>query len=525
LYNNKSGLASELIVRNNKDNIDVALLKNGRLVELHKIQPENSFSIGDIYLGEIRKTSPQLNSAFVNVGYEKDGFLHYHDLGPQYNSFAHFVKQTMSAKTSKWQLTNIKTFPNLNKDGAIDDVLEKKQNILVQVSKEPISTKGPRIVSEISLAGRYVVLLPFSNRISISQKIKSQAEKDRLKNLIKSIIPKNFGMIVRTVAEGKKVAELDSDLRSLINQWKIVHSKLRNAEPGTKIFGGISKLSSILRDILNDSFNNIIVDDQDLFEELKKYLKNNIPNKEKILSKYNGSQPIFDKFYIEKQIKSSFGKNVSMKKGSYLVIEHTEAMHVIDVNSGNRYVKETSQEENAFQVNLQAAEEIARQLRLRDMGGLIVVDFIDMNLATNRKKLTTALIDFMKEDRAKHKILPPSKFGLIEITRQRVRPVMKIKTDEKLDYKYIEAPILIIDEIKEKYELLASKRKKLSNKGIHHITLCAHPFIITYLKAGFPSIRTKWYFKYKLRLHLRSNNAYKFLQYTFFDPSNNTITF
>ena len=383
-------MASELIVRNNKDNIDVALLKSGRLVELHKILPEDSFSIGDIYLGQVKKTSPQLNAAFVNVGYEKDGFLHYHDLGPQYNSLAYFVKQTMSAKASKWTLTGTKNLPNINKDGAIDDVLKKKENILVQVSKEPISTKGPRIVSEISLAGRYVVLMPFSNRISISQKIKSQAEKDRLKKLIKSIIPKNFGMIVRTVAEGKKVAELDADLTALINQWKVIHSKLRNAEPGTKIFGGISKLSSILRDILNDTFNKIIVDDINLYDELKMYLKNNIPSKEKILSRYNGSQPIFDRFHIEKQIKSSFGKAVSMKKGSYLIIEHTEAMHVIDVNSGNRYVKETSQEENAFQVNLQAAEEIARQLRLRDMGGIIAVDFIDMNLASNRKKLTTA---------------------------------------------------------------------------------------------------------------------------------------
>ena len=518
-------MASELIVRNNRENIDVALLKSGRLVELHKILPENSFSIGDIYLGQIKKTSPQLNAAFVNVGYEKDGFLHYHDLGPQYNSLAHFVKQTMSAKTSKWALSNIKKFPNLNKDGAIDDVLKKKENILVQVSKEPISTKGPRIVSEISLAGRYVVLMPFSNRISISQKIRSQAEKERLKKLIKSIIPKNFGMIVRTVAEGKKVAELDADLRGLINQWKVIHEKLRHAETGTKIFGGISKLSSILRDILNDSFNKIIVDDLSLYDELKLYLKNNIPSKEKILSRYTGSQPIFDRFHIERQIKSSFGKTVSMKKGSYLIIEHTEAMHVIDVNSGNRYVKETSQEENAFQVNLQAAEEIARQLRLRDMGGIIAVDFIDMNLASNRKKLTDALIGFMKEDRAKHKILPPSKFGIIEITRQRVRPVMQIQTDEKVDYKYIEAPILIIDEIKEKYQMLASKRKKLSKKGINYITLCAHPFVITYLKAGFPSIRTKWYFQYNLRLHLRPNNAYKFLQYTFFDPSNNTITF
>ncbi len=518
-------MASELIVRNNRDNIDVALLKGGRLIELHKILPENSFSIGDIYLGQIKKTSPQLNAAFVNVGYEKDGFLHYHDLGPQYKTLAHFVKQTMSAKVSKWALSNIKNLPKLDKDGAIEDVLKKKENILVQVSKEPISTKGPRIVSEISLAGRYVVLMPFSNRISISQKIKSQAEKDRLKKLIKSIIPANFGMIVRTVAEGKKVAELDADLTALINQWKVVHSKLRNAEPGTKIFGGISKLSSILRDILNDSFNKIIVDDINLYDEIKQYLNTNIPSKEKIVSRYNGSQPIFDRYHIEKQIKSSFGKTVSMKKGSYLIIEHTEAMHVIDVNSGNRYVKETSQEENAYQVNLQAAEEIARQLRLRDMGGIIAVDFIDMNLASNRKKLTTALIDFMKEDRAKHKILPPSKFGIIEITRQRVRPVMQIQTDEKLDYKYIEAPILIIDEIKEKYLMLASKRSKLAKKGIYHITLCAHPFVITYLKAGFPSIRTKWYFQNKLRLHLRSNNAYKFLQYTFFDPSNNTITF
>ena len=518
-------MASELIVRNNRDNIDVALLKSGRLVELHKILPENSFSIGDIYLGQIKKTSPQLNAAFVNVGYEKDGFLHYHDLGAHYNTFAYFVKQTMSAKVSKWSLANIKSFPKIDKDGAIDDVLKRKENILVQVSKEPISTKGPRLSSEISLAGRYVVLIPFSNRISISQKIRSQAEKDRLKKLIKSIIPPNFGMIVRTVAEGRKVAELDADLTALINQWKIIHKKLRNAEPGTKIFGGISKLSSILRDILNDTFSKIIVDDVTLYDELKSYLKNNIPSKEKILSRYNGSQPIFDRFHIEKQIKSSFGKAVSMKKGSYLIIEHTEAMHVIDVNSGNRHIKETSQEENAFQVNLQAAEEIARQLRLRDMGGIIAVDFIDMNLASNRKKLTNSLIEFMKEDRAKHKILPPSKFGIIEITRQRVRPVMQIQTDEKLDYKYIEAPILIIDEIQEKYEMLASKRHKLSKKGIHYITLCAHPFVITYLKAGFPSIRTKWYFKYKLRLHLRSNNAYKFLQYTFFDPSNNTITF
>lgn len=515
----------ELIVRSNSDSIDVALLRNGRLIELHKILPENSFCIGDIYLGKVKKTSPSLNAAFIDVGYERDAFLHYLDLGQRYNQFSSYVKTTISGKNSKWSLDKLKNLPTIPKDGKIDDLLKKKDDVLVQVSKEPISTKGPRLISEISLAGRYIVLLPFSNRISISQKVKSTKEKERLKNLIKSIVPKNFGVIVRTVAEGKKVAELDSDLRNLINQWKTIHSKLKGAQPLDKIFGGINKLSSILRDILNDSFTKIIVDDLDLYKELKEYLQDNVPQKVRILSKYSGVRPIFEKFFIEKQIKSSFGKTVSMKQGSYLVIEHTEAMHVVDVNSGNRTNKDISQEENALMVNLQAAEELARQLRLRDMGGLIAVDFIDMHVAENRKKLTESLISHMKDDRAKHKVLPPSKFGIVEITRQRVRPVMKIQTSEKIDHKYIEAPILIIDEIKEKYLMLASKKKRLSKKGIKYITLCAHPFIVSYLKQGFPSIRMKWYFKYGLNLRLRSNDAYQFLQYNFFDSSNNTITF
>ena len=515
----------ELIVRNNNDSIDVALLRNGRLIELHKILPEDGYFVGDIYLGKVKKTSPSLNAAFIDVGYERDAFLHYLDLGQRYNQLSSFVKSTISGKNSKWSLDKIKALPSIPKDGKIDDLLKKKDDVLVQVSKEPISTKGPRLISEISLAGRYIVLLPFSNRISISQKLKSAKEKDRLKNLIKSIVPKNFGVIVRTVAEGKKVAELDADLTNLINQWKEIQTKLQGAQPLDKIFGGINKLSSILRDILNDSFSKIIVDDLDLYKELKEYLQDHIPQKVRILSKYSGVRPIFEKYYIEKQIKSSFGKTVSMKQGSYLVIEHTEAMHVIDVNSGNRSNKDISQEENALQVNLQAAEEIARQLRLRDMGGIIAVDFIDMHVAENRKKLTASLISHMKDDRAKHKILPPSKFGIVEITRQRVRPVMKIQTVEKMDYKYIEAPILLIDEIKEKYVMLAGKKKRLSQKGIKHITLCAHPFITSYLKQGFPSLKLRWYFKYGLNLKVRANDSYQFLQYNFFDSSNNTITF
>jgi ribonuclease G len=421
----------ELLISSSSNNINFALLKDGKLIEYHKDNDNTKFLVGDIYLAKIRKSLPALNAAFVNVGYKKDAFLHYHDLGPKLTTLQKFLKGVSVGKIKDFSLANYKFESEIDKDGAIGDVLSPNQSILIQIVKEPISTKGPRVTSELSIAGRFLVLVPFSTRISISQKIEDPKEKDRLKRLVKSIAPKGFGVIIRTVAKGKKVAELDRDLQNLFGRWIAMCKKIRNASFPTKVMDEMNISSKILRDLFDEKFTSILVNDEALQIQIKDYVQKIAPKKESIVKLYKSKIPIFEKYGIERQIKTSFGKNVSMTKGSYLVIEHTEALHVIDVNSGNRSSSSKNQEESALEVNLTAATEIARQLRLRDMGGIIVIDFIDQNTSENRRKLFNHLKSEMQEDRAKHKILPPSKFGLIQITRQRVRPEMNIKTREQ----------------------------------------------------------------------------------------------
>ncbi|HPF95974.1 MAG: ribonuclease E/G [Flavobacteriaceae bacterium] len=513
-------MEKELIIRSSSGHVDFALLKDGKLVELHKDEEDNNFSVGDIFIAKIRKVVPGLNAAFVNVGYDKDAFLHYHDLGPKLPSLLKFIKRVSTGKLNDFSLKNFPFEKDIHKDGKVADALKSNQSILVQIVKEPISTKGPRISSELSIAGRYLVLVPFSDRISISQKIEDKEEKDRLKRLVKSITPQGFGVIVRTVAEGKKVAELDKDLQNLVDRWSAMCKKLNRAHHPSKVLGELNKASSILRDIFNDSFTNIHVDDEALYIQIKDYVQQIAPKKESIVKLYQSNVPIFEKFGIERQIKTSFGKTVSMPKGAYLVIEHTEALHVIDVNSGNRSNKANSQEDTALEVNLLAATEIARQLRLRDMGGIIVVDFIDLTNTENRKKLFNHLRDEMSDDRAKHKILPPSKFGLIQITRQRVRPEMNIKTVEENPNGHngeeIEAPIVVIQKITHELEQLFKRDYK-------KVTLNTHPFIAAFLTKGFPSIRSKWFFEHKKWVKILPRDAYTYLEYHFHDKDGNLI--
>ncbi len=510
----------ELIIRSSSDVVDFALLKDGKLIELHKDEDDNNFAVGDVFIAKIRKTVPGLNAAFVNVGYEKDAFLHYHDLGPQLSSLLKFVKRVSTGKHTDFLLKNFQFEKDIDKNGKINDALKSNQSILVQVVKEPISTKGPRISSELSIAGRYIVLVPFSDRISISQKIESKEEKDRLKRLVKSITPKGFGVIVRTVAEGKKVAELDKDLQNLLARWTAMCKKLYKAHHPSKVLGEMNKASSILRDIFNDSFSNIVVDDEALYVQIKDYVQQIAPNKESIVKFYKNGSPIFEKYGIERQIKTSFGRTVSMAKGAYLVIEHTEALHVIDVNSGNRSNKERTQEDTALEVNLISASEIARQLRLRDMGGIIVIDFIDMNNAENRKTLYNHLRDEMEDDKAKHKILPPSKFGLVQITRQRVRPERNIETKEinpnGVEGGEIEAPIKIVQKITQDLE-------RIFNRDYNKVTLNTHPFIAAFLTKGFPSVRTKWFLDHKKWVKIQPRDAYTYLEYHFFNKNGKEI--
>nr|WP_294794449.1 Rne/Rng family ribonuclease [uncultured Mucilaginibacter sp.] len=514
-------MIKELIIDSSPNGATIALLQDKQLVELHKEQISNNYTVGDIYLGRIKKLMPGLNAAFVDVGYEKDAFLHYLDLGPQVQSLLKLTKQVRGGSYKSKLLDGLKLDDDISKGGKISEVLVKNQLVPVQIAKEPISTKGPRLSSDLSIAGRYVVLVPFSDVISISKKIKSNTERTRLRKIVESIKPKNFGVIIRTVSEGKGVTEMQKDLLDLISKWEAFVTRLPIVEPGKKVLGEIGRTSTILRDILNPDFQNVYLNDPSLFEEVKSYIHDISPDMESIVKLHKHKEPIFEHYGIDKQIKGAFGKTVNLAGGAYLVIEHTEALHVIDVNSGNRTASKENQEENAFQVNKEAAKEIARQLRLRDMGGIVVIDFIDMHKPTNRKELFDYLRSEMAHDRAKHTILPPSKFGLVQITRQRVRPEMNIVTSEVCPACHgtgtIRPTVLLIDDIENNFNYI------LLEQNERGITLCVHPYVEAFIKKGLFNVQRKWFFKYNQWIKVKSNPAYQITEFHFFSSKDEEI--
>jgi ribonuclease G len=515
-------VSKDLIIDAGDSEVSLALLEDKQLIELDKEKRNIQFSVGDIYLGKVKKIMPGLNAAFVNVGYERDAFLHYLDLGAQFRSLIRYYQAAVQKKGKIPPLSKLKLEPDLDKEGKINDVLTTGQTVIVQITKEPISTKGPRLASEISLAGRNLVLMPFSDKVSVSSKIESIDEKNRLKSLVQSIKPKNYGVIVRTVAEGKKVAVLDAELKELVSKWESVFLTITKEIKSPRLFiGEMNRTSTILRDMLNVSFNNIHINDASLADDIRKYIREIAPDKEKIVKLYKGSIPLFDHFGINKQIKALFGRTVSFKHGAYLIIEHTEALHVIDVNSGNRSRSGNDQEANALEVNMEAATEIARQLRLRDMGGIIIVDFIDMQSGENKQLLYDKMKDIMSTDRTKHNILPLTKFGLMQITRQRVRPEMNIITDEKCPSckgsGEVRPTILFSDDLEKELSFIIDKVKT------RKLVLNVHPFVASFLKKGlFPTYR-KWNRKYSIKLKVQPVPSYHMLEYHFFDRQDNEI--
>lgn len=500
--------------------MDIALLENKQLVELHQERNNNRFNVGDVYLGKIKKVMPGLNAAFVDVGHEKDAFLHYTDLSPDIRSLMKFTGQCVAGNVSPEQmLNNFEMQPEIVKTGNVKEVLSNKHFLLVQILKEPISTKGPRLTCEVSIAGRFLVLTPFNNTVGVSKKIDSADERKRLKNLVESLKPKNFGVIVRTVAAGKGAAELHQDLLALQEKWQTMMRNLRHAQPVTKVLSEVDKTQSILRDLLSPQFNRIVTDDPAIARDVEEYLKRVAPDKKDIVNRYNGKVPIFDQFGITRQIKSSFGKTVTMPNGSYLILEKTEALHVIDVNSGHRSTMEGDQESNALKVNLEAAEEVGRQLRLRDLGGIIVVDFIDMKNPDNKRLVHQKMKDVMELDRATHTILPLSKFNIMQITRERVRPEINISTTEACPTcsgtGQINASLLLIDEMVNDLEHLLNTHTKLK--------LYCHPIIAAYLRKGFPSLRMRWFLKYKKWIAIHPNEDFGITEYKFFDDNDEEI--
>ena len=513
---------SELVVDVQKTEVTIALLEDKKLVEVNSEgRLTDSYSVGDMYLAKVKKLMPGLNAAFVDVGYERDAFLHYLDLGPQFNTQQAFLKRAFSDRKRLPVISKKNMLPDIDKNGTISDILTSGQEIMVQIAKEPISTKGPRLTSEISIAGRYLILIPFSDKVSVSQKITSNEERTRLKQLIQSIKPKNFGVIIRTVAQEKRVAELDNELKILVKRWEDTITKTQQAKGVTLVCEEMGRTVGIIRDIFNSNFQNIYVNNEEYYRELRDYVELINPEKKSIVKLYNEEQPILDKYDITKQIKSLFGKTVSFKRGAYLIIEHTEAMHVVDVNSGNRSKSDKGQEMNALEVNMAAAEEVSRQLRLRDMGGIIVIDFIDMHENDHRQKLFDHMRELMSMDRAKHNILPLSKFGLMQITRQRVRPVMHIDIEETCPTCYGKGTtmpsVLFTDQLESKIDYLVNKLK------VKKFTLQVHPYVAAYIQKGLVSLEMKWKMRYGNGCKVIPAQRLGFLQYKFFDAKKNGI--
>ncbi len=506
----------ELIINASPAGVEIALLEDKKLVELHYESSHSGFNVGDLYLGKVKKLMPGLNAAFVDVGFEKDAFLHYTDLSPYIRSLMKFTNMGISDKTpGGFDFGQFRMEEEILKTGKITDVLNGKPDILVQILKEPISSKGPRLSCEVSLPGRFVVITPFNDVVAVSKKIHSSEERKRLQRIVESIKPKNFGVIVRTAAEGKNTAELHEDLMQLAATWKTIQLNLRNAKSPQKILSEQDKTTSILRDLLNDSFQRIVINDRQMVAETKSYIEKIAPEKTEIVSLYNNASPIFDQHGVTKQVKAAFGKTVHMDSGAYLVIEHTEALHVIDVNSGHKNVS-NNQEQNALSTNLEAAAEIARQLRLRDLGGIIIIDFIDMKLPDNKKQLFQEMEQFMATDRARHTILPISKFGLMQITRQRLKPEINISTAETCPAckgtGKIGPTMLIADDLEKTIQYLTTQQH---NK----LELHTHPIVRAYLTKGlfFSSLQWKWYRKFKQWITIKADQNYHLTEYHFFD--------
>lgn len=515
-------MTSEVIIDARPKEISIALLEDKCLVEYQNEPREASYAVGNIYVGKVKKLMPGLNACFVDVGSEKDAFLHYLDLGLQFSSYEKYLKQVASDRKKLYPIQKATIQPTLPKEGSIQNILKVGQEIMVQVVKEPINTKGPRLTCELSFAGRYMVLIPFGDKVSVSSKIKRGEERSRLKQLVQSMKPKNFGVIVRTVAEGKKAAELDQELKVLLKRWEDAISKVqKTTERPQLVFEEQTRAVALLRDLFNPTYDGIHVNDPEIYNQIHDYVSLIAPEKANIVKLYKGNVPIFDNFDVTKQIKSGFGRTVNYKRGAYLIIEHTEAMHVVDVNSGTRIKKENGQEANALETNLGAADELARQLRLRDMGGIIVVDFIDMNLAEDRQLLYERMCENMKKDRARHNILPLSKFGLMQITRQRVRPAMDVAVEESCPTCHgtgkIKSSILFTDQLESKIDRLVTKI------GIKRFTLHVHPYVAAFINQGVFSLKRRWQLKYGLGVRIIPNQKMAFLQYEFYDANRQFI--
>ena len=512
-------MKSELIIDVHPDEIAIALTEDDRLQEIRREKRNvDTFAVGNIYYGRVKKVMPALNAVFVDVGYEKEAFLHYLDLGSNFLTLQKFITRTVSDRRRLPSMRSIEKQPECGKDGQIGDYLHVGDTLLVQVTKEPINTKGPRLTAEISLAGRNMVLMPMGDKVMVSNKIRRDSERNRLRKLVQQVRPQGYGVIVRTVAEGAQLEDLDSELNILVRKWEDALRLLQTKQPVSLICEEIGRTTGIIRDLFSPEFNTIQVNDQGVYDEVREYVELISPESAKIVKLYTGDQPIFDKYDITRQLKTGLGRTVGFKNGGYLIIDKTEALFSIDVNSGSKKVY-ADQEQNAFHYNMLAAEEIVHQLRLRDIGGIIIVDYIDMDSKDHQQQLYEYMRKLMAHDRARHNILPLSKFGLMQITRQRVRPAVEMDVTEVCPTCHgkgrIQSSINFAEQLEQEIDLMFRQY----GKGLR---LHVHPYVYAYATRGLLSLKLRWWWHYGITL--QQNQGLGMMEYHFHNANGQEVS-
>ncbi|MFQ6113438.1 MAG: ribonuclease E/G [bacterium] len=498
-------MKKEIVINSSVGETRIAILENGRLVELFVEQPENERMVGDIYLGKVVNVVQGMHAAFVNIGQSQDAFLHFSDIGDVLADYKDFV-----------DLDNSR---NGKRDKTQRPIPKEGQELLVQIIKEPISNKGARISTEISIPGRFLVLVPNSDVVGVSKKICSIKEKRRLKKLTREIKPEGFGVIVRTVAEGKDKRTLKADLGVLLRQWDKLERKLKRASPPALIYKDAAMASSVIRDLFTSDVNRVLIDSKKLYKEISAYLSDVAPSLSTRVEYYNSSRPIFDAYGIESEIEKSLSRKVWTPSGGYIIFDHTEALVAIDVNSG-KFIGRRAPEENTLKINLEAAREIARQLRLRDIGGIIVIDFIDMLEPNNKKKLYDEFRRELRKDRAQSNISAISEFGLIEMTRERVRPSLLFKFSEPCPtcdgIGRVLAKSSVVTKIDRWLKRFKAERKEWSLK------LVVHSSIADYLTSGLISRSRRLMWKYRLKIDVTEDDSLRTDQFKVILKKNQT---
>lgn len=509
-----------LVINCSTDQIQYAMLEDKRLTYYTHFYTGKEYLFGDFYVGKVKKIMPSLNAAFLEIGFEKTAFLHFSDLTPSIKNKLSFTQHYLQKNSHKQPLAFFNKDQNYNPQDKIGQILSGKPEIVVQISKEAIMQKGPRLTCNFSIPGRFLVLSPFENDISISKKIISKDEKSRLVSIIKPIKPEYFGVIVRTAALNKSSQELEDDLKACLNIWQQIENNLWKSHSSKKLYSEHNPSEAVLRELFSPEFSKIIVNDNSVFQNVCEYIEYIEPSKKNIVQLYKGQGNIFDTFNVSRQLQILFNKKVILDNGAYLILEPTEALFVIDVNSGTN-VTSNNQEQNSFNNNMAACEEIARQLKLRDIGGIIVIDFIDMKLPEHKKMVQDRLTELMHTDKAEHKIGTISKFGVLQLTRERIKPLKEFisegncwaceGTGKISTQKSIEAEI-------------ETKLAFYSQQSYKKITLEVHPIIKLYLTNGILNNHLKTFSKkFNIQLKIKSNDQINLIHYNFYNEFDQII--